>query len=93
MDEHDPRAARDRGTGTPPAEGVGDTMLHPEEREAYGTDLAAGSGRGDGPGFTPGAEPRPWLLVGIALLVAFLAILAWAVIEPALAVGASVAPG
>jgi hypothetical protein len=75
----------DWGGRTPgDGDGVGDAPLRPEERPAYRTDPTAGDGSGDAAGVTPGAEPRPWVAVGIVLLIAFLAILAWAVLQPLL---------
>jgi hypothetical protein len=65
-------------------DGVGDAPLRPDERPAYRTDPTAGDGSTDAGGVTPAAEPRPWVAIGMVLLIAFLAILAWAVVRPLL---------
>jgi hypothetical protein len=65
--------------------GVGDSPLRPEELETYRTEQgheASIDEDGDTPAVTPGAEPRPWIVVGIVLLVIFLAILGWALVAP-----------
>ena len=45
------------------------------------TDPRAGDGSSDTAGASPAAEPRPWLVLGVALLVVFLAILGWALLS------------
>jgi hypothetical protein len=65
--------------------GVGDSPLRAEELETYRTEQgheASIDEDGDTPAITPGAEPRPWIMIGIVLLVIFLAILGWALVAP-----------
>ena len=66
----------------PPGDGV--SPLTPAERATYRTDPRAGDGSTDAEGVTPGADARPWVGIGVVLLLAFVAILAWAVLEPLL---------
>ena len=84
MDESGRRAPGEGGGIGEPVQvgGVGDSPLRPDERETYATDQAAGDGESNAPGMSVGAEPRPWLILGIGLLVLFLAILVWAVVQP-----------
>ena len=84
MDDNGTRAPRQGGGIDDPvqADGVGDSPLRPDERDAYRTDPAAGDARSDAPGIAPAAEPRPWIAIGLALLVVFVAILAWALLQP-----------
>jgi hypothetical protein len=86
MDEQGRRAPGAGGGVDEPvqADGVGDSPLRPDERDTYRTDPAAGDGASDREGVTPAAEPRPWIAIALVLLVVFLAILAWAVIQPVL---------
>jgi hypothetical protein len=85
MDDHGRAPRPDRGTADRvPVDGVGDSPLRPEEYETYRTDPTAGDGSSDHAGATPGAEPRPWAMFGLLLLVLFIGILAWAVVEPLL---------
>ena len=86
MDESGRRAAEQGGgTGEPvQTEGIGDTPLRPEERPTYRTDPSAGDASTVTDGVSPAAEPRPWIAIGVALLVVFIAILAWAVVQPLL---------
>jgi hypothetical protein len=58
--------------------------LRPEELDDYGTDVATDDDPPERPGVSPAAEPRPWLVLGLVLLVVFLAILAYSVAWPAL---------
>jgi hypothetical protein len=84
MDESGRRApGQGGGIGDPvQVDGVGDAPLSPDERPTYRTDQRAGDGEGDAPSASPGSEPRTWFVVGIALLLLFIAILIWAVIQP-----------
>jgi hypothetical protein len=86
MDDSERRAAgQGGGIGEPvQAEGIGDTPLSPEERPTYRTDPSAGDASTVTDGVSPGAEPRPWIAIGVVLLVVFLAILAWAIVQPLL---------
>jgi len=86
MDEQGRRAPGEGGGVDEPvqADGVGDTPLRPDEYDAYRTDQAAGDGSDDGPGASPGSEPRTWFLIGLALFVVFIAILVWAILVPLL---------
>ena len=79
------RTGEDGGFGEPvQTEGIGDTPLRPDERRTYGTDPSAGDASTVTDGVSPAAEPRPWIAVGIVLLVVFVAILVWAVVQPVL---------
>jgi hypothetical protein len=86
MDESGRHAAgQGGGIGEPvQAEGIGDTPLRPDERPTYRTDPSAGDASTVTDGVSPAAEPRPWIAIGVALLVVFVAILAWAVVQPLL---------
>jgi hypothetical protein len=86
MDQSGRRATGEGGGIGEPVqeEGIGDTPLRPEERPAYRTDQSAGDASTVTDGVSPAAEPRPWIAVGVVLLVVFLAILAWAVVQPLL---------
>jgi hypothetical protein len=71
---------RDR-TPTQVDDGVGDSPLRPDELRTYRTDPAPereleGSGERGASALSPGTEPRPWIVLGLVLLVAFLVILA-----------------
>ena len=66
------------------AEGIGDTPLRPEERPTDRTDPSAGDASTITDGVSPAAEPRPWIAIGVVLLVVFVAILAWAAVQPLL---------
>jgi hypothetical protein len=86
MDESGRRAAGQRGSIGEPvqAEGIGDSPLRPEERPTYRTDPSAGDASTVTDGVSPAAEPRPWIAIGVVLLVVFVAILAFAVVQPLL---------
>jgi len=61
--------------------GVGDSPLRPDELSTYRTDPVperelAGAGERGASALSPGSEPRPWIVLGLVLLVAFLVILA-----------------
>jgi hypothetical protein len=72
------------GIGEPiQADGIGDSPLRPEERETYRTEPNPEEERMPEPETAAAVrESRPWIAVGIVLLVIFLAILAWAVVVP-----------
>jgi hypothetical protein len=53
-----------------------DTPLRPDELETYKTDVATEAEALDTGAPTPGADARPWLGLGIGLLVVFLVALA-----------------
>lgn len=61
--------------------GVGNDPLLPGERDVYGTDHTAGDGSEDALP-SAGTDARVWFVVGLVLLVVFLGILVWAVVQP-----------
>ena len=65
----------------PATEGLGGTPLRPDE-DHYRTRQEPATEPPEGPGISPAAEPRPWMVLGLVLLVAFLAMLGYAVILP-----------
>lgn len=86
MDESGRRAPGEGGgIGDPvQVDGIGDAPLRPDERDAYRTDPTAADGSDDAPGLSPGSAPRAWFAIGLALFIAFAAILVWAVLQPLL---------
>ena len=48
-----------------------DTPLRPDELETYKTDVETASEATDDTGLTPASDARPWMALGLVLLVVF----------------------
>ncbi len=55
--------------------GMPDTPLRPEEMETYKTDVATDAEAPDPTVPTPGGDARPWIRIGVLLLVLFVAVI------------------
>jgi hypothetical protein len=49
-----------------------DTPLRPDELETYKTDVQTASEASDDAGPTPAGDARPWMALGLVLLVIFI---------------------
>ena len=59
-----------------------DTPLRPDELETYKTDVQT-EDEPEPAGVTPGSDARPWVVVGLALLVAFVVVILLALAQVA----------
>jgi hypothetical protein len=58
-----------------------DTPLRPDELDTYRTDVQTAEVADEAPAGTPGADARPWIVVGVVLLVVFVAAIVLAVAQ------------
>jgi hypothetical protein len=52
-----------------------DTPLRPDELDTYRTDVQTEDVAPEPPTGTPGADARPWMAIGLAILVVFVAMI------------------